>query len=131
VIRESGATVLVGTEPLGPSRIATIPRALLDAASRPHLVGGASRVAEALATAESVGGLRDLASEIHAEPAYRRIGSMATTLSLPVGRGLEPPLWRSLIELDRNARGVDGWVDKKWGVAWPYAASELEAVVAA
>ena len=39
VIRESEATVLVGTEPLGPSRIATIPRALLDAASRPNLVG--------------------------------------------------------------------------------------------
>jgi predicted 3-demethylubiquinone-9 3-methyltransferase (glyoxalase superfamily) len=56
---------------------------------------------------------------------------MATTLSLPVRRGLEPPLWRSLIELDRNARGADGWVDQKWGVAWPYAVSELEAVVAA
>jgi hypothetical protein len=62
---------------------------------------------------------------------FRRIGSMATTLSLSVGRGLEPPLWRSLIELDRNARGADGWVDKKWGVARPYAASEFEAVVAA
>lgn len=131
VIREGEATVLVGTEPLGPSRIATVPRALLDAASRPLLAGGASRVAEALAAADSVGELRDLASEINAEPAFRRIGSMATTLSLPVGRGLEPPLWRSLIELDRNARGKGGWVDKKWGVAWPYAASELEAVVAA
>lgn len=131
VIHESEATVLVGTEPLGPSRIATIPRALLDAASRPLLVGGASRVAEALAAVGNIAGLGDLASEISAEPAYRRIGSMATTLSLPVGRGLEPPLWRSLIELDRNARGVDGWVDKKWGVAWPYAASELEAVVTA
>ena len=131
VIRESQATVLIGTEPLGPSRIATIPRALLDAASRPLLVGGASRVAEALAAADNIGGLRNLAREINAEPAYRRIGSMATTLSLPVGRGLEPPSWHSLIELDRNARGADGWVDKKWGVAWPYAASELEAVVTA
>ena len=35
VIRERGDTVLVGTEPLGPSRVATVPRALLDAASRP------------------------------------------------------------------------------------------------
>lgn len=131
VIRECEATLLIGTEPLGPSRISTIPRALLDAASRPLLVGGASRVAEALAAADNLDGLRDLASEINAEPAYRRIGSIATTLSLPVGRGLEPPLWRSLIELDRNARGADGWIDKEWGVAWPYAASELEAVVAA
>jgi predicted transcriptional regulator of viral defense system len=131
VIHESEATVLVGTESLGPSRIATIPRALLDAASRPLLVGGASRVAEALAAVDIITGLGNLATELNVEPAYRRIGSIATTLSLPVGRGLELPLWRSLIELDRNARGAGGWVDKKWGVAWPYAASELEAVVTA
>lgn len=54
---------------------------------------------------------------------------MAATLSLSVGRGLEPPVWRSLIELDRKARGEKGWVDKIWGVAWPYPASELEAEV--
>lgn len=129
VIREDHKTVLIGTEPLGPSRVATVPRALLDAASRPLLVGGASRVAEALAAADGAGGLLDLAREINAEPAYRRIGSLATTLSLPVALGLEPPTWRSLIELDRKARGENGWVDKAWGVAWPYPASELEAVV--
>ncbi len=104
VIRERQATVLVGTEPLGPSRISTIPRALLDAASRPQMVGGATRVAEALATADHVTGIEDLTRELNAEPAYRRIGSIATRLSLPVGRGLEPPSWRSLIELDRSAR---------------------------
>ena len=38
VIREREDTVLIGTEPLGPSRVATVPRALLDAASRPLLV---------------------------------------------------------------------------------------------
>jgi predicted transcriptional regulator of viral defense system len=131
VVREGEKTVLVGTEPLGPSRVATVPRALLDAASRPLLVGGASRVAEALAAADAVAGLRDLVLEISADPAYRRIGSIATTLSLPMARELEPPAWRSLIELDRKARGENGWVDKTWGVAWPYPASELEAVVAA
>ncbi|HEV2361047.1 MAG TPA: hypothetical protein VGS21_05050 [Acidimicrobiales bacterium] len=123
--------MLIGTEPLGPSRVASVPRALLDAASRPHLVGGASRVAEALAAVEGVRGLRDLAGEINAEPAYRRIGSLATTLSLPSAQGLEPPTWRSLIELDRKARGEKGWIDKAWGVAWPYPASELDAIVAA
>lgn len=129
VVREGGSTVLIGTEPLGPSRIATVERALLDVASRPALAGGAARLAEALAAADGVVGLRDLARDINADPAYRRVGSLATTLSLPVGRDLEPPEWRTLIELDRKARGEDGWVDKTWGVAWPYAASDLQAVV--
>ncbi|MDA8332446.1 MAG: hypothetical protein M0027_14825 [Candidatus Dormibacteraeota bacterium] len=131
VVREGAETVLLGTEPLGPSRVATVPRALLDAASRPHLVGGATRVAEALAAADGVAGLSALARKVNADPAYRRIGSLATALSLPVAQGLEPPEWRSLIELDRRARSGNGWVDKMWGVAWPYPASELEAVVAA
>lgn len=129
VVREDGSTVLIGTEPLGPSRIATVERALLDAASRPALVGGAARVAEALAATDRVVGLRNLAREVKADPAYRRIGSLATSLSLPVSRDLQPPAWRTLIELDRKARGEDGWVDKTWGVAWPYPASELQAVV--
>jgi predicted transcriptional regulator of viral defense system len=131
VVREGEKTVLIGTEPLGPSRVATVPRALLDTASRPLLSGGVSRLAEALAATDTIVGLRELVREISADPAYRRIGSIATTLSLPVARELEPPAWRSLIELDRKARGEGGWVDKTWGVAWPYPASELEAVVAA
>jgi predicted transcriptional regulator of viral defense system len=129
VVREAVSTVLVGTEPLGPSRVATVERALLDVASRPTLAGGAARVAEALAAVDRVTGLRDLASEVKADAAYRRIGSLAATLSLPVARDLEPPAWRTLIELDRKARGEDGWVDKTWGVAWPYPVSELQAVV--
>ncbi|MGZ4755374.1 MAG: type IV toxin-antitoxin system AbiEi family antitoxin domain-containing protein [Acidimicrobiia bacterium] len=131
VVREAVSTVLVGTEPLGPSRVATVERALLDVASRPALAGGAVRVAEALAAVDRVVGLRDLASQVKADSAYRRIGSLAATLSLPVARNLEPPAWRTLIELDRKARGEDGWVDKTWGVAWPYPVSELQAVVGA
>jgi predicted transcriptional regulator of viral defense system len=131
VVREGTPTVLLGTQPLGPSRIATVERALLDAASRPQLSGGASRVAEALAAVKDTTGLLELARGADVIVAYRRIGSLATTLSLPVGRDLEPLPWKTLIELDRNARGEKGWVDKIWGVAWPYPASQLEAVVAA
>lgn len=129
VVRESVSTVLLGTEPLGPSRVATIERALLDVASRPSLAGGAARVAEALAAVDRVVTLRDLALAIKAYPAYRRIGSLATALSLPAARDLEPPAWRTLIELDRKARREDGWVDSTWGVAWGYPVSELQAVV--
>jgi len=131
VIHESEETVLIGTESLGPSRIATVPRALLDVASRPHLVGGASRLAEALVATGDIGGLSEIATLIGAKPAYRRIGSLASTLSLPIRDGLEAPSWVSLIELDRNARRNDGWIDKEWGVAWPYSATELQGIVSA
>ena len=128
VIRETPATVQVGTQPLGPSRVATIERALLDAGSRPRLVGGASRLAEAVTAARGTSGLADLARRLHATPAYRRIGSISTTLSLPAGRDLEPLPWRTVIELDPTVGRHNGWVDKTWGVAWPYPSSELRAV---
>lgn len=128
VIREAPATVLLGSEPLGPSRIATVERALLDVASRPRLTGGASRLAEALAAVRATSSLAGLAESLDATFAYRRIGSISTTLSLPAGRDLDPPAWRTLVELDPTANRHDGWVDKSWGVAWPYPASELEAV---
>jgi predicted transcriptional regulator of viral defense system len=129
-VRESEANVLIGTQPLGPSRLATVERALLDTASRPQLTGGATRLAEALAAARSTARLRNLAQEMTAGAAYRRIGSIASTLSLPVAAGLEPLPWRTLVELDRRARSEGGWVDIVWGVAWPFPAAELEQVVA-
>jgi hypothetical protein len=61
VIREIPLTVLAGTEPLGPSRVATVERALLDAASRPRLVSGATRVAESLTAVTATDGLAELA----------------------------------------------------------------------
>ncbi len=129
VVRESAATVAVGTEPLGPSRIATVERALLDTASKPQLTGGAMRLAEALAAASPTTGLRDLTRQLDAGAAYRRIGSIASTLSVAIADGLEPLPWRTLVELDRHARGGRGWVDTTWGVAWPYPPAELEAVI--
>jgi predicted transcriptional regulator of viral defense system len=127
-VREAADTILVGTQPLGPSRVATIERALLDTASRPLLAGGVSRLAEALAAVETTSGLADLAHRLGATSAYRRIGSISTSLSLPVGRDIEPVPWRTLLELDPTAQRAGGWVDKTWGVAWPYPASELKAV---
>ncbi len=131
MIRENPFTVLAGTEPLGQSRVATVERALLDAASRPRLVSGASRVAEALAAVTATEGLAELAHAVGAEAGYRRIGSISKALSLPVGHGLEPEPWRTLIDLDTTVHQHDhGWVDRTWGVAWPCPISHLEAVVA-
>jgi predicted transcriptional regulator of viral defense system len=128
VFQEAAVTVGLGTEPLGPSRISTVDRALLDVGSHPRL--GIDRLAEALAGARPSAELASLAEEIGALPAYRRIGSIATTLSLPAAAMLEAPHWKSLVELDRRARDEGGWVDTIWGVAWPYPASLLAEVVA-
>jgi hypothetical protein len=103
----------------------------LDIASKPRLTAGAYRLAEALAAAPRVPELGELAQAVGAVPGFRRIGSVASTLSLPVAGDLRPPPWKSLVELDRQTRTEQGWVDTTWGVAWPYPASELEAVVAA
>ena len=130
VIRENPLTILAGTEPLGPSRVATMERALLDAASWPKLVGGASRIAESLAAVMAIKGLAELAHAVSAEAGYRRIGSISTALSLAVGHGLEPEPWRTLVDLDTTAQHEHGWVDRTWGVAWPYPVSQLEAAVA-
>lgn len=128
VFQEDAATVGLGTEPLGPSRISTVDRALLDVGSHPRL--GIDRLAEALASARPSSELAALAADVGALPAYRRIGSIATTLSLPAAANLEAPRWTSLIELDRRAREDGGWVDTTWGVAWPYPASRLVEIVA-
>jgi predicted transcriptional regulator of viral defense system len=129
-VREEPRTLSLGSEPLGPSRVSTVERALIDAASRPQLTGGAPRLTEALAAVKGTSGLADLASQLSASAAYRRIGSIATTLDLPIARDLRPTTWKSLVELDPTAAGRDGWVDKDWGVAWPYPDSELKSVTA-
>lgn len=101
-----------------------------DSTARPQLAGGASRLAEALAAIPTTSGLADLAGRLEAEPAYRKVGSIGTTLSLPSAGGLQPLPWRTLVQLDPTANRETGWVDKTWGVAWPYPAAELEAVTA-
>jgi predicted transcriptional regulator of viral defense system len=130
VIHEQLETLHLGSEPLGPSRVSTVERALIETASRPQLTGGASRLAEVLAAAEETSNLADLASQLNASAAYRRIGSIATTLRLSIARDLHPRPWGSVVELDPTAVRRHGWIDKTWGVAWPYPSSELESITA-
>jgi len=128
IVHEAPDTILLGTEPLGPSRIASVARALLDTAARPRFTNGAAQLAEALAAVDVLPEMADLAARIAAWPAYRRIGSICATLALPASHNLEPPLWRSLIDLDPTTDRHEGWVDTTWGVAWPYPPTELAAV---
>lgn len=130
VIQEDSSTVRIGTESLGSSRVATIERALLDVGARPGLGNGVEHLAEALAAVRQTADLPELAEQIGARSALRRIGSIATALQLPVADSLgSPPSYKSLLELDRAARGERGWIDREWGVAWPYPPNHLLAVV--
>jgi predicted transcriptional regulator of viral defense system len=128
VVREQLATLTMGSEPIGPSRVSTVERALIDTASRPLLTGGASRLAEALAAVDRMSGLESLSTQLGALAAYRRIGSIAATLDLPISNNLQPPTWKSLVELDPTTERRGGWVDKEWGVAWPFPSYELKEV---
>ncbi|MBI4730113.1 MAG: hypothetical protein HY775_11575 [Acidobacteria bacterium] len=131
LVLERQGTIGVGATRLGDSWVSDVERALIDAAARPDLVGGAVPLAEALlmATPDPERMLaygRDLA----AGAAIRRIGSVADQLrigSLAGGlRPVAPPT--SDITLDtsirRRGRGTV-WRDRHWFVRWPIAVDEL------
>ena len=117
-------TVEIGVEPAGFGAFASnLERALLDAAARPDLVGGYFPLAEALAASRpDVARLRDLAEQLDASPALRRIGSLADRLELAGLAGklepLAPPNWD--LDLDPGLREMSGaFRDSKWRIRWP------------
>jgi predicted transcriptional regulator of viral defense system len=134
VIRESPETLTLGAEALRPHTWLSLPeRALLDAASRPSLVGGVAVVAEALGGARvGVRLLESLARELRAEGALRRLGSLADHLGTPLAGRLRPPARPGRdLPLDPAWQGdpdqVGAWRDQRWGVRWPMTARELGA----
>ncbi|MEX0664742.1 MAG: MarR family transcriptional regulator [Acidimicrobiia bacterium] len=131
-IVEPVSSVHVGAERDGPSWISGLERALLDAAARPELVGGASLVAEALAAAapkvDSVR-LTDLAQELEWGPALRRIGSIADRLEIEgLAFRLQPLRTPSAdLDLEPPSRGRAVWRDSHWWVRWNREPDELRA----
>jgi predicted transcriptional regulator of viral defense system len=124
IVSERSETVGIGTEPAGHGAVVSnLERALLDAASRPSLVGGYFPFAEALAGSNpDATQLLALAEQLGAGPAIRRIGSLAEGLDLVGLAGklepLAPP--RSDLELDPGLRrSSDVFRDGKWRIRWP------------
>jgi predicted transcriptional regulator of viral defense system len=124
VVFERVDTVGLGTEPAGYGAVASnLERALLDAAARPDLVGGYFPLAEALAASSpDATRLRDLAEQLGASPALRRIGSLVDRLELAGLAGklepLMPPDWD--LDLDPGLRGSSGvFRDSAWHIRWP------------
>lgn len=124
VVLERADTVGIGTEEAGfGARVSNLERALLDAAARPDLVGGYFPLAEALAASRpDPDRLRNLAEELSAGPALRRVGSLVDCLELAGLAGklkpLTPPEWD--LDLDPDLReSSGGFRDGRWHIRWP------------
>jgi predicted transcriptional regulator of viral defense system len=124
VVREPVATVRLGGEEAGHgARVSNVERALLDAASRPDLVGGYFGLAEALATAQpDRDRLVELARDLNASAALRRIGSLADRLEVSgLANEIELPDQPTFdLDLDPTLKQSDtAFRDRKWRVRWP------------
>ncbi|MFQ5788997.1 MAG: type IV toxin-antitoxin system AbiEi family antitoxin domain-containing protein [Acidobacteriota bacterium] len=129
-IREPEAAISTGTMAHGPSWISNLERALLDAAARPELVGGATVLAEAISTAgvhADSGRLWQYAEQLGWAAALRRIGSVADTLDIEGLAGKLRPLEKPQADLDLepapNVTSV--WRDSRWRVRWGQSRDEL------
>ncbi len=127
---EPEMAIRIGAEKHGPSWVSNLERALLDAAARPLLAGGAAVLAEALVAAEQrvdTQRLTDLAVRLGWAAALRRVGSISDALEISglAGelRSLKPPVADLDLEPGLDTAGV--WRDRRWRVRWALTPSEL------
>ncbi len=129
-IAESETAIRIGAMARGPSWISTLDRALLDAAARPALVGGAAVLAEAMVSAGNdvdAERLTRLAKRLGWASALRRIGSIADALEIEGLAGRLQPLRPPTADLDLEP-GLDTvrvWRDRRWRVRWALTHDEL------
>lgn len=129
VVREPRATVALGSESAGHgAMVSNVERTLLDAASRTDLIGGYLPLAEVLVAAQpDRDQLVELAGDLDASAALRRIGSLADKLEVPgLANELEPlgPLTFDL-DLDPSLKHAGtAFRDRKWRIRWPIQAVE-------
>ena len=133
VVTEPQHMIRVGSRSLGPSMVSDIDRALLDAAARPDLVGGAAVLAEALVAAGRRANpkrLQRYAERLSQTAALRRIGSLADRLDISGLAGQLNPILvpKGDIDLEPKDNGRTEWRDEYWRVRWNQLPSELENV---
>ena len=130
IVREPESNISVGAIACGSSRVSSVERALLDAAARPNLVGGAAILAEAITTASSkidVTALIHYAQDLGWAAALRRIGSIADTLEIGGLAGKLHPLRPLTADLDLEPGGDPPrvWRDAHWRVRWAQSPAEI------
>jgi predicted transcriptional regulator of viral defense system len=101
---------------------------------RPNLVGGATVLAEAIATAGhkiDVTALLDYAQDLGWAAALRRIGSVADTLEVEGLAGRLHPLKPITADLDLEpGENIPHcWRDAQWHVRWQHTPDEIASVV--
>jgi predicted transcriptional regulator of viral defense system len=134
VVLEPKHAIGIGAVPRGPSSMSNLERALLDAAARPELVGGAPALVEAL----FAGGpnvdperLMGYAARLNWGAALRRIGSLCDRLVVPgLAQRLEPLKQPTAdLDLDPSRKAAAAWRDRTWWVRWNIEPNELRSVV--
>lgn len=130
IVREPQPSISIGAIALGESWVSGIERALLDAAMRPNLVGGAVVLAEAIATAGSridVTALIHYAQDLGWAAALRRIGSVADTLEIEGLAGQLSPLkpLTADLDLEPGENMPRNWRDARWRVRWSQLPAEI------
>lgn len=132
VIVEPKNTIQVGADRVGDSWVSDVERALIDAASRPEMIGGISVLAQALSMAgPDPKKLLFYGERLAANAAIRRIGSLADQLGIEglsySLQPLAPP--KSDVDLDTSRRAVGNespsWRDRHWFVRWHVPLDEL------
>lgn len=133
LVVERPATIHLEAEAVKNSWRSSLERALFECALRVDLIGGAERLADAIASgsrdADSVRIAR-LAKDFGARglAAERRLASIATALQLPLTLTPEVSKQQQVIRLDpRDDRVV--WTDTRFRVAWNTTIDELQAIV--
>jgi len=133
LVTEKPETIYLEAEAVKNSWRSSLERALFECALRVDLIGGAERLADAIASgsqdSDSVRiarlaknfGARGLAAE-------RRLASIATALQLPLTLAPEVGKQQQVIRLDPQDDRV-AWTDARFRVAWNTTIDELQAVI--
>ena len=136
VLLEKGETISIGATRVGHAWVSDVERALLDAASRPALVGGASVLAESLVAASpDPEQLLSYGRRLGANAAIRRIGSLADQLRIEGLADLLQPLAPPKSDIDLDAIGPKSvsrpvvWRDRDWFVRWHLSVDEMTSSV--